>query len=927
MSNLNKLDLSRLLAGVVIPKCNVTEADARESISIEDSVRDKFIDRNGRTCSKCESDWYWVNTMGGLECARCNPPPSTINIESRLLVNDQGLWKKPVASRHGTLTHQIKTAPQTYQKHFDIADVKRAAQGKWLPILSHLASIPHEKLDGKPGPCPWCGGEDRFRLIDDVEGAVFCNQCFNHNNGDGIAAVAHANGWNADKATQAIAGFLGMSPSQGEAVDIVAKIARLKRIPLESFIAFGAKESSHGKLTVVRLPMYDSNRKQCSHFDMSDISDKFLKGMSAKGKPVGLFVAEWPEPGDTVYVCEGAKDAAAARSLGLKVIGISGSKIAKKHARVFAGCHVILVPDLDKTASDSIPVNVARLIGIAASVRVARLPGEMKATDGDGIREALAQKGGEELVRQAIADAQLMDSSSLPRVNDQSATESIPDDLVTNALPSEEDESDDLEPIPMDQVIERINRATNRNIRSVSGKLFYHEKGTSKPVYFISTPDSLFGLIASTCPSGPPKMHKKIGCVTKSEVFSELQRLAPRFEAIEEYPHEPLISNHYYACEEIHAGDGETLNALLDFFNTETPSDRSLLIAYFATLLWGGAGGTRPIFVITSDFGRGAGKTSVGESPGYLFGGVMSFSSGEDAEEMKKRILSPMGMTRRAAMIDNLKSHRFSWAEFESLVTARDISGRQLYTGEGSRPNTITWAVTLNGVSLSTDIAQRSVVIQIKKPTYSGDWKENIQRFIEENRTAIIGDLITFLRSDPKPLVKSTRWGGWEKAVLSRVDNPTEAQQLILDRQHSSDVEREESGMFTDFIERKINGWLRFGDMARVFIPSSLMADWYSEAIHEKKPVPTVSRIITQQIQAGQVPQLIVNKDMRRGRGFVWCKGQVVADRGYVGHGSDEAAETIFWTILEYIADKKEDQKVELEVRIAGRTQEVLKSF
>ena len=70
--------------------------------------------------------------------------------------------------------------------------VKDAAEGRWREILTNVAGIPDDLLDGKHHPCPNCDGSDRFRMLDLQSGAVMCNQCFNENNGDGLATVKWA---------------------------------------------------------------------------------------------------------------------------------------------------------------------------------------------------------------------------------------------------------------------------------------------------------------------------------------------------------------------------------------------------------------------------------------------------------------------------------------------------------------------------------------------------------------------------------------------------------------------------------------------------------------------------------------------------------------------------------------------------------------
>ena len=51
------------------------------------------------------------------------------------------------------------------------------ANGRWYEILTSLGVSAHY-LQDKHGPCPLCGGKDRFRW-DDLEGrgTYICNQC------------------------------------------------------------------------------------------------------------------------------------------------------------------------------------------------------------------------------------------------------------------------------------------------------------------------------------------------------------------------------------------------------------------------------------------------------------------------------------------------------------------------------------------------------------------------------------------------------------------------------------------------------------------------------------------------------------------------------------------------------------------------------
>ena len=94
-------------------------------------------------------------------------------------------------------------------------------------------------------------------------------------------------------------------------------------------------------------------------------------------------------------------------------------------------------------------------------------------------------------------------------------------------------------------------------------------------------------------------------CVGREDLLCELQRTATAYQAIETIPHFPPRPGHYYAYPPIKPGDGSTLAALLARFNPATEIDRDLIQALIASAFWGGEGGTRPLFVVVSEDGRG----------------------------------------------------------------------------------------------------------------------------------------------------------------------------------------------------------------------------------------------------------------------------------------------------------------------------------
>ena len=59
-------------------------------------------------------------------------------------------------------------------------EIKRRAAGRCSFILQSICGLTDDQLNPKVhGPCPDCGGTDRFRAFDDVNdsGGLLCNQC------------------------------------------------------------------------------------------------------------------------------------------------------------------------------------------------------------------------------------------------------------------------------------------------------------------------------------------------------------------------------------------------------------------------------------------------------------------------------------------------------------------------------------------------------------------------------------------------------------------------------------------------------------------------------------------------------------------------------------------------------------------------------
>ena len=98
-----------------------------------------------------------------------------------------------------------------------VDQVKAAASGRWLSILT-AAGIPNDCLTGKNGPCPKCGGKDRFAAFTDVAetGGVNCRKCHSDRNGDGIATIQWSRGCTFQEALAFVAECVGVGQVKPE---------------------------------------------------------------------------------------------------------------------------------------------------------------------------------------------------------------------------------------------------------------------------------------------------------------------------------------------------------------------------------------------------------------------------------------------------------------------------------------------------------------------------------------------------------------------------------------------------------------------------------------------------------------------------------------------------------------------------------------
>lgn len=797
-----------------------------------------------------------------------------------------------------------------------VDELKRLASGRWGQILTHHG-FPAEHLSTTHGPCPKCGGVDRYRAFDDFEqtGGVFCNQCFATRNSDGISTLRWWLDCDFTTAVRRVSEALGFTsgtprraPPPNPALHLSLRswhelpvklwcrhkpgvtpeaIQRAGGLPARyreqySVIAFPIFGSEGLKVQPVgwvifdqcggELPVYSSQQKH------GPAGWKRMK-LTAGSQPgllgdAGRLIAA-PDQITTVWKVEGVSDCLAlmaaipADQPGHAIISTSnGSRerpqpwVLDAIAATAAGTsgRVIVIHDCDQPGEHGALRWANQLAATCHEVRHVRLPFEVQATHGKDLRDWLNDRHTfEELL-------ELVEATPATERRPDGAAET-PHDPLTNYLNLHDRMG---EPLSMDRILSRCFELTGGWPRRVGRRLFIFESGE---IQSIENQQSYFGYLGQRA-ERPSVFWRGPEYHTKGEVFEQLRRVAPAYESIEYCPHEPELPNRFYACPrstEIEPGTGQALDALLSLLCPATHIDRDLLKLMFVTPFWGGPAGARPIFVLTSDAGRGVGKTATARMVGRLYGGHIDLTTGEAFERIKERLLTPESLRFRVVLLDNVKSNRLSWSDFEGLVTAPAVSGRALYVGESQRPNTLTFLMTMNGPSFSKDLAQRSVIIKLDRPEYTADWIHRVETFIDQHRQTIFADIIVFLRRERATLSGHGRWGAWESNVLQRLPEPAGVRRLIAERQHATDSDADQADLIEDYYRRQLVDLRYATGEERIFIPTEYAARWYREALNDRfASTIKVMRSINQAIDESEFSRLF-RSGRSYGRGVLWC--------------------------------------------------------
>jgi hypothetical protein len=420
-------------------------------------------------------------------------------------------------------------------------------------------------------------------------------------------------------------------------------------------------------------------------------------------------------------------------------------------------------------------------------------------------------------------------------------------------------------PLRMAEIAGRLNGITKGWPKRV-GPMLFVEGDDGKP-HWLDTCAKLFAWIDRRANVA---WTKGTSFITQERFYEDLKTHAERFDAIEVCPHFPPLPRVYYMHPPV-SRSAARLEGLIDKFAPASTIDRHLIKAFVLTLLWGGSPGGRPAFLFTgpardSENGRGLGKSTLPEVLAQeITGGMVEIPPTGDMEAVKTRLLSPGAAFIRVARLDNVKTHRFSWAELEGLITSSVISGKRLYQGEGSRVNTLLWAITVNGESLSEDLAQRCVHVRVKRPRYSPTWKAEVRDYIRADLPGLWADIRYELENRSPDVEPSGRWAEWECGVLASTPDVVETQLELISRRSAMNADRAESDDFRHYVASCLESQGFRHDTCYVFITSQIMCDWLCRS--ERKQYATNQA--TARVRGFGIPELTKDRTEAR-RGWLW---------------------------------------------------------
>ena len=567
-----------------------------------------------------------------------------------------------------------------------------------------------------------------------------------------------------------------------------------------------------------------------------------------------------------IFICEGEKDCDNMLKAGLlaSTNPFGAGKWRKSLNPWFAGKIVTILPDKDAPGRKHAQDVAQALSDVAEAIYVIELPGKGKdATDW------LKAGGTPEDLKKLLSQAEKWEPPS--------REENI-DSGCYNYL----DLGKRKEPLATDIVVTKIlDRLDGTLARIGASTIFRKPELPGGELHYIEDTPGFFAHLGYSRKESID-WGKGPGLVSKTEAFRGVVPRLQCFKGVENAPHHPPMQDIWYNHPALPEPNLDLFNRFIMFFEPVDCMDQFLIASMFLTACWGGPCGQRPLFVITSPDGKATGKSTLATFVPYLLGqmAIRTNTKMKIEEKVIPRLLSPEGLKSRTIIfdneIDNVKSE-----ELAGLITSPIISGHQMYKGEGQRPNNMLWIMTLNTPSLDGDLASRSVPVRVKKPEFSGDWEIRVRNFVDTHRWNLISTIIHLLKKDFPKVSVSTRFGPWEKEVLSKCQewckDITEIQRHLTELKTEFDADIDVcfllKSKFEEYMENTRKSTTYCPDWQEeklsFFFSNEIVAEIYQVATGSHLKYQTCLRKVRELIKGTELkaltPRTVENK-----RGLIW---------------------------------------------------------
>jgi hypothetical protein len=671
--------------------------------------------------------------------------------------------------------------------------------------LARRLSLKINKTEGHDlvGPCVACQSSDALWLHQET-GVAHCFSCDGKWSPFQLAEVVTGDRDQAKSLMVELGLFEPWSDVNSQAVpaDPIEVIARQKGVTADSLREFGATVITP---TTIQLPCYGPDGKPCTTFSISTKSGtKASKGLFQKGKSAGLFfprqdgTVRLPQPGETWYLVEGPKDAAALHELGLLSCGLNTCRLSVKFARLFRGVEVILVPDRDRAGEKGSQFSAQVLRGVARSVRIAVLPAEFKESGGDDVRDVLRRAGGSDLVLQAIADARPWEADRTDAADNRPEIEITPDEHLVNDQAVQALAADQaifqrgglLVHIQHDdgpKTLKGIQRPANRpriavirepslreRLTEVARFVKRRESEDGEEIIQVHPPAFCTSAVAARG-QWPNIRHiegvisspilRSDGTVLQTPGYDTVTGLyyeptGPAIEVIEA----PTLDDAQAACKSL-------LEVLCDFPFFKPQHQASWLAMVLTPLARHAFSGPSPLFLVDANI-RASGKSLLADAASLIVTGrpIARMSIPKNDDEMRKRITAIALGADQMILIDNIVGELGS-ASLDAALTGTIWKDRILGRSEiVEMPLVTTWAATGNNVVLMADTSRRVCHIRLESKLENPEQREDFQHanllaWVRKERPRLLTAALTILFAycrNGRPNQGLKPWGSFE---------------------------------------------------------------------------------------------------------------------------------------------------------------------